>query len=350
MLLHSSSQQLNAIRQPRAVAFRDPLVESPAEIALRKKNRDAAEKLLAPDPTLPAPKKNGTIETPSQQCTANTKAGAHCRQRTAIGQYCWSHLKSIEGLRVKVSDVAGGGRGLFAARSLPAFKRIPYTGDLIYLRADQSGGTYVLQTRRAPGRPGETEAIDAARRNSGYGRWVNDPRGTGLRANAQFVLYTPPGGAQRIADVETTRVIAQGEEILVKYGNSYWNYHEAASKRKPRKQAERNAVAVVIPPPAPPQREVVEIDAVETIIARPASELTLRIVAAASKDAEYQQQLKQPPFGFVVAGGMLFDDTRMIVPNNAELRTAILAECHDSVTGAHFGRDKTLEAIRRRFA
>ena len=47
--------------------------------------------------------------------------------------------------------------------------------------------------------------------------------------------------------------------------------------------------------------------------------------------------------------GILFDDTRMLVPADAELRTSILAACHDDTTGAHFGRDKTLEAVRRRF-
>jgi len=112
--------QLNAAHQRRASpARRIPAADSPAEAEQRQKNRDAAEKTEPPVPGLPAPRKNCTIETPSQRCTAQTNAGAHCRQRTAIGQYCWSHLKSLEGLRVKKSEVAGGGRGLFAARSLP---------------------------------------------------------------------------------------------------------------------------------------------------------------------------------------------------------------------------------------
>jgi len=76
----------------------------------------------------------------------------------------------------------------------------------------------------------------------------------------------------------------------------------------------------------------------------------VRIVNAARADAAYQQQVAGPPDGFAVAGGMLFDDVRMVVPNDPGLRTAILTECHDAVTGAHFGRDKTLEAIRRRFS
>jgi transposase InsO family protein len=82
---------------------------------------------------------------------------------------------------------------------------------------------------------------------------------------------------------------------------------------------------------------------------RISSPLTPRITAAAARDEEYQRQLWQPPFGWVAIGGMLFDDTRMVVPDDRELRTAILMECHDAVTGAHFGRDKTLAAVRRRF-
>jgi transposase InsO family protein len=46
----------------------------------------------------------------------------------------------------------------------------------------------------------------------------------------------------------------------------------------------------------------------------------------------------------------LFDGSRLCVPNDAALRTRLLAECHDSVTGAHFGRDKTLEAVKARFS
>ena len=336
---------LNAVRQRRlSQNWRSPPVDSPAEAERRMQYRDAAEQVTPPDRALPPPKRNGTIETPSQRCTAKTHAGAHCRQRTAIGQYCWSHLKSLEGLRVKPSGVAGGGRGLFAARALPAKKKISYTGDLIRLTSDEIGGPYVLETRAHQN--GASEAIDAARRNSGYGRWVNDPRGTGLRANAKFVLFTPPGRRTRIASVETTRPLLAGEEILVSYGQTYWRYHQAAPQRKqrkaagPRKQAAASRKAVYAP------------DELATLqSAHPSSKLTQMIVSAAQEDAAYQKQIAALPDGFSVWAGMLFDDSlsAMVVPSNAELRTAILAECHDSVTGAHFGRDKTLASIRRRF-
>jgi hypothetical protein len=346
--------QLAAVRAAPAAP------DTPAQAALRQRHRDSAEKVLPADPTLPPPQKNGTIATPSQQCTAQTNSGAHCRQRTAIGQYCWAHLKSLEGLRVKKSDVPGGGRGLFAARALPAGKNIPYTGDAICLRSDQAGGPYVLATRTD--RAGNTSGVDAARRNAGYGRWVNDPRGTGKQANSKFVLHTPRDSQQRIASVRTTKAVAEGEEILVAYGNTYWRYHAAPSQHPPRKRAapraQRRARAAAAAPAAPAaldaQRVVIELDALQET--RPTSGLTGRIAAAAKNDAAYQRLVAAhsggPPDskGLAVMGGLLFvDETRLVVPNDAALRTEILAQCHDAVTGAHFGRDKTLAAVQRRF-
>jgi len=45
---------------------------------------------------------------------------------------------------------------------------------------------------------------------------------------------------------------------------------------------------------------------------------------------------------------VLYDGERVEIPQNQELRTRILAECHDDTTGAHFGRDKTMAAVQRR--
>src|SRR4029450_1870022 len=124
-------------------------------------------------------------------CTAQTKKHAQCGQRTAKGQYCWNHLRSVAGLRIKASAVPGAGLGLFAARPLPAQHDIDYTGDRVPLQSDRDGGAYFLQLTRR-------EAIDAARTNAGEGRWVNDPKGTDAQANAAFTLYTPPGHAEPV--------------------------------------------------------------------------------------------------------------------------------------------------------
>ena len=79
------------------------------------------------------------------------------------------------------------------------------------------------------------------------------------------------------------------------------------------------------------------------------STLTDEIVAAAAADAEYSALLASPPADLEVSNGMLWHGELLRVPNVAALRTRILAECHDSITGAHFGRDKTLASLKLRF-
>ena len=82
---------------------------------------------------------------------------------------------------------------------------------------------------------------------------------------------------------------------------------------------------------------------------RPQSRLTPQVVAAARSNDAYQQLVAAPPAGTSVVHGLLFEGDQLVVPDDQALRTAILAASHDEVTGAHFGRDKTLAAVRRRF-
>jgi hypothetical protein len=71
---------------------------------------------------------------------------------------------------------------------------------------------------------------------------------------------------------------------------------------------------------------------------------------AAAVDEEYQRWLHTPPPDAHVNRGLLFDRRgRMRVPAGAALRTRILAELHDSATGAHCGRDRMLAEAQQRF-
>ena len=218
-------------------AARDRAPEPPEQ---RQRNIDAATKVLPREHGTPQPNRQGTIMTPTQRCAANTNGGAQCAQRTAVAHLCWNHLQRDMGVRVRPSSVEGAGRGLFAAwlGGLARGHRIPYTGDEITLRNDEAGGPYVLQTKRGAG-------IDAARRNCGLGRWVNDPRGAvdeqgrPRQANCEFVLHTPHGGGQRVAAVRTLRPILKGEELLVRYGENYWRFQAAKRKRKNRRIGQR---------------------------------------------------------------------------------------------------------------
>lgn len=304
-----------------------PQAAAGGEEQQRRRNREAAELSLPPAAGLPAPNEAGAIVMPSQRCTATTKKGQHCRQRTARGQYCWNHLSSIAGLRIKPSSVPGAGAGLFASRDLPARTRIDYTGDRRVDVSIKDGGAYFLALTN-------TTVIDAARTNAGPGRWINDPRGTSAKANASFVIHTPPGG-QRVACVRTLRPVQKGEEILVKYGTDYWKFHlnRTAGKRPRRRR----------------QRAAVRLSALQATTI--SSGLTDALLQAAKKDKKYAEKLAALPAGHQAIDGLIVQqDGKLLVPNDAALRTQLLAQCHDSTTGAHFGRDKTLSAMQARFA
>ena len=365
---------------------------------VRQRNIDAALKVLQPDVSLPAPNKNGTIMTPTQRCAANNASGAQCGQRTAVGHLCWNHLQRDFGVRVRPSGIPGAGRGLFAAwhAGLPPKHRIPYTGDEIVLSNDGKGGPYVLETKNGVG-------IDAARRNCGVGRWVNDPRGAidengrPRQANCEFVIHTPRGGAggQRVAAVRTLHQVEKGEELLVAYGNQYWRFSLAASKKgakraayavRPKKvvaqpNSEEQGVSLAdLPPHVDPitQRarkqairrhptrviaSTVELAATLLTERDPATlanmnskketqpePLAATVRRVAQGDEAYQKWLEKPPTGWTAESGLLFDEQRRLrVPNDRVLRTRLLAEIHDSTTGAHAGRDRMLSEAHKRF-
>jgi hypothetical protein len=359
------------------LSLKDP--ERVAAVALdaeRLRAKASAEEVNPPALDRPAPNAKGSIVMPSHLCTAHTKKGTLCRQRTAKGQYCWNHLRSIHGLRIKKSTVPNAGFGLFADRRLSAGTDIDYTGDRVPLDSDSDGGVYFLKV-------GIRTAIDAARTDAGEGRWVNDPRGTDRRANSVFVLYTPPG-RPRQASVRTLRPIEKGEEIMVKYGGSYWRYHGAAAPRKRiRRQGMLNTLNDArhddmlndtnttrlsqhddtrrthdTSHDTTTQRLSHDDDTTRHDTTRRShlapmaivtSSLTDDIRTAASNDIEYGLRLAAPPAGFEACGGLLWHGAVMCVPNDTTLRTRLISECHDSVTGAHLGRDKTLESMRSRF-
>ena len=308
-----------------------PPVDPVAAEARRINDRAAAEVVQSAAADRPLPDKDGVIKMPSQRCTAGVLSGEQCKARTAMGQYCWNHLRTIVGLRIKKSTVVGAGRGLWAARALKKGYRIPYTGDRVPL-TDEIGGAYFLQLTRHIG-------IDAARTNSGEGRWINDPRGTGLRPNCAFHVYTPRG-QPRIGCVRTLRPIQAGEELMISYGPEYWKFFEEqqALKRLARKRGR--------PRKRRPQAAVIaDIDTTDT------DSLTGAIHAAAALDATYLTLLVTPPADTQVHSGLLWDAAgqRLYVPSDTALRTRVIAHCHDDLTGAHFGRDKTLAAVQQRF-
>jgi RNase H-like domain found in reverse transcriptase/Reverse transcriptase (RNA-dependent DNA polymerase)/Integrase zinc binding domain len=327
--------------------------DEPHEV--RQAHIDAAKRVLPPAPDRPAPRRDGTIVMPSQRCTANTNAGRQCGQRTAMGHVCWSHLRRDYSLRVQKSTIPGAGRGLFAygRNGLPEGFNIPYTGDLIELTPQRTGGPYVLQLRNDSG-------IDAARTNCSVARWVNDPRGgfdtngRPLRENCKFVLHTQRDSSQRVGAVRTLRPVERGEELLVKYGQDYWRLHcanqkAAAPRTATNEKRRQKRIAGKLRQNAARVNQLAASTKFNDNTTSVAP-MVQAIRTAAASDPQYQQRLASPPTDWHVESDVLFDDQhRLVVPNDAALRTRILAELHDSVTGAHAGRDRMTADAKRRF-
>jgi hypothetical protein len=286
----------------------------------------------------PRPDAGGSIVMPTQRCTADNRQGAQCGCKTAKGQHCHIHMRSLDGLRVTTSTVADSGYGLFAARDFLKISThlADYTGDELIIRRDGDGGPYCLALTRR-------RAIDAAPTNSGYGRWANDPRGSGGGPNAEFVV-DPARGTGRLRN---TAVIRKGDEIFVSYGQQYW----AAFGRD----------AKVVARPARGARHAV-IDLTQTSTSTFTSELAAQFDAACAADAKYAARLARGDHLYgddhkreledrVTRDGRLFmrSGGQLCVPNDLALHTRLIRECHDSATAGHLGRDKTLEQMQRRF-
>jgi len=316
--------------------------ESPEALAAeREKNRRAAEEVAPAAPDRPEPNAKGVIVMPTQRCTAENRGGKQCGARTKRGQFCYAHRRQKCGTHIKAASVKGHGLNLFTTR---AFRKgevlADYSGDYVVGRGDDVGGPYFLNLRVRGG-----AAIDAARTNSGDGRWANDARSVrlsnGRKASPNSIMATQPG--TRVVKLRASRDIAAGQEIFVSYGAAYW----AAMKRLGARGAPAPPLRKRNRPPVDELVAVAELSAATVVFGSFA--LIGQMREAAQQDTAYAEQLAAPPDGVIARDGLLWRDERLIVPADETLRTRLLAEMHDTPTGGHFGRDKTHAALRRRF-
>jgi hypothetical protein len=335
MLLAAARWASRSRRKPPAVAITDELRSAYTREATVAHERQ---------PNLPAATKGGTIPMPSQQCAAFTKVGAACKRRTLKGHHCAGHMKLLQRLAVAKSSIAGAGLGLFAAKGTGGFKpgeRIAlYTGDWVELlpgsAGDQQGGNYYLEINRKL-------AVDAARTNTALGRWANaptgarGPNGRPLRPNAKLVQVQ----AQKHGALRASRRIKPGEEILVSYGRQYWRFaaNAAAAADASIAHAFASLVGATVAPAEPTAT----------------TPLLEQLRTAAQVDPAYNAVLTalaaQPPeAGAAVTArdGLLYHGEQVVVPNDAALRTQLLAEAHDAGTSGHTGVTGTLDRLKQR--
>ena len=136
--------------------------------------------------------------------------------------------------------------------------------------------------------------------------------------------------------LRTIRPVQEGEEICVSYGAAYWRFD---AKCKAKNARARNQLGL----------SAMDAGDTQTIGVARADAMMTALQAAAKTDASYAASVLNPPAGHVAAGGLLYLDGRLCVPDDGAVRTSILALNHDAITGAHFGRDKTLSAVKARF-
>jgi len=121
-------------------------------------------------------------------------------------------------LLIKKSRIPGAGKGLFTKQFIAKGTRIvEYKGKITTWKNVLQGknfNAYVYYINR-------NYVIDAMRRKTALARYANDANGLSknhtFRNNAKYVI-----DGKRVF-IEAKKDIEAGEEILVSYGNEYWN-------------------------------------------------------------------------------------------------------------------------------
>ena len=151
-----------------------------------------------------------------QRCTANTKRGTRCKNRTCRDDLCWQHLKKEKNLRIKKSQIPGAGLGLWTTRKFKPSERIgKYVGEK--MSRDKVDERYPGNTRAEYVLcPTANHCIDARRTNVSAVRFANDARGTRFKNNA---MIRPRADVVRS---KPQRGIPKDREIFLSYGTAYW--------------------------------------------------------------------------------------------------------------------------------
>jgi hypothetical protein len=153
----------------------------------------------------------------AQRCISDTLRAVQCRKRTAHTPKCWIHLAKQENLRIKPSQVVGGGKGLYTWKNpiLRGRNISKYTGQRRTVQElDRRYGSRVAQYAVCNSRG---QCIDANHTTDGAARFANDSRGTIFQNNS-----TIKGGDRRIFRLKSTRRIPAHSEIFTPYGAQYW--------------------------------------------------------------------------------------------------------------------------------
>lgn len=70
-----------------------------------------------------------------------------------------------------------------------------------------------------------------------------------------------------------------------------------------------------------------------------------KLTSSTKNDAAIKRQIQEGKIA--KSQRITLYENRIWISNDAELRTTILSECHDSAIARHIGVEKTLEAVQR---
>lgn len=183
------------------------------------------------------------------------KDNRRCQRRVCIGlPYCWQHSVQVYHVRVKTSQISGKGlfvdlpsrlRNANGNANAPPFRAddliCPYNGVRVSAQHihDEYPGDCVAPYAWCSGRSCE----DAAAKR-GIGSLANGEGAAGntVGTNARLIQFTSRlrnnykggGPAPRAKQLwlQATKDIHNGEEIIVKYGESYWDTTGAQHSHK----------------------------------------------------------------------------------------------------------------------
>lgn len=170
------------------------------------------------------------------QCSHVKCNGQRCRNRVCIGTpTCWIHTIQTLGVRVRPSNEAGAGKGLFTTTPRVMGEWIcPYIGETI---------TQACLDKRYPGDTTATYTVNAS--NERHHTDSACQRGIGAMANGKFDAegFSRPRNRHN-AVIETrdgeglwlqaTRRIGANREIFVHYGDDYVLDDDHSTKRTTR--------------------------------------------------------------------------------------------------------------------
>ncbi len=163
----------------------------------------------------------------------STKTGRRCSRRTCqLFPYCWQHLRLIDGLAVKKSQIPGVGLGLYSFNKTfhKGDRIVEYTGDVKPFNPhDPKLNPYGVQINKKEIIDADNPHRHSVARYSNDCRPINKQKHQCAGNNAKLVYYDPKDVKNTEFEpyagkvfIEAIKTIHPGEEIFVSYGKAYW--------------------------------------------------------------------------------------------------------------------------------